>query len=299
MRIISPLRIIPPRRLVLSGGGIRTMTYMGVLQVLEERRLLQGIREFCGVSAGALIALLLALGYSLSSLEKFFLEYDFSQIRSLDPETSMNFFETYGLDTGEKVVQLLEKFLAHKGFQPSVTFQDLAASGRCKRFRLWASDLQMLKPVEFSAEATPDISVTLALRASISIPLYFTPVRHPTTGHLLVDGGSFDNYPIAFLSPAEQEESLGITFEFGSLPKPIDDFPGFLSMLTTGYYIPSYQQLLAQHHCRTIRIPCYEVSSHHFEASQEEKRALMDMGRTAAELFFQTTRYSGRRHSVS
>lgn len=289
---------VPPRRLVLSGGGLRVIGFIGVLQVLEEKNMLNTIREFCGVSAGALVGTMLALGYSLQKIERFFLEYDFSQVRTLEPENMFMIFETFGVDSGERLEALIQKFLFHKGFGPKTTFRQLKESGRCKSLRVWAGDIQMAAPIEFSAEATPDMEVVFALRASSSIPGYFIPVHHPETGRLLADGGVFDNYPISYLTEAEAEETLGIAFKFASLPRECTDFGSFLGMVVAGYYMPSYRQLVEKHKSRTIELPCYEFSSLNFEATLEEKKELIAVGRTAAMKFFNGWKYSGRRHSV-
>ena len=39
------MRIVPPRRLLFAGGGIRVISYVGVLEALEERKLLHHILE--------------------------------------------------------------------------------------------------------------------------------------------------------------------------------------------------------------------------------------------------------------
>lgn len=294
-------RLIPPRRLVFSGGGIRVVSYLGVLQVLEEQNQLAHIRELCGVSAGALVSLLLALQYRLPVIERFCLEYDFGQVRSEDPEHALEFFEHYGIDDGSALEKLIHKILYHKGFGPDTTFQELAASKKVKSIRVWASDIQNLEPIEFSAEKTPHITVAFALKASMAIPLYFIPPRHPVTGNLIVDGGIFDNYPMSFLTDQEAEESLGITFIYPTRPVPIPDFATFVSLLTIGYYIPSYRRLVERHRQRTIEIPCADFSSTHFEASIEERQELVAKGRQAAERFFEACERPIliRRHSVS
>ena len=46
----------------------------------------------------------------------------------------------------------------------------------------------------FSHEHTPDMPVAMAIRISMSIPLFFTAIRQ--RNQIYVDGGIFDNYPI-------------------------------------------------------------------------------------------------------
>jgi predicted acylesterase/phospholipase RssA len=285
---------------MFSGGGIRVVSYLGVLEVLKESAPLSHVREFCGVSAGALVSLLLALGYSLNVFERFCMEYNFGALRSVEPEDALSFLEDYGVDDGANLKHFLERVLHHKGFGPTATFRELAASGRVKDIRVWASDIQNLKPIEFSAAKTPDIEVVFALRASMAFPLYFIPLKHPETGNLLVDGGVFDNYPMALLSESEAEQTLGITFAISRRPMEVNDIGGFVSLLTVGYYMPSYQKLLEKHVDRTIVIECGEFPALNFEATQEERHTLIEHGRKAGRAFLERTRSRKpvRRHSV-
>jgi len=285
---------IPPKRLLFSGGGMRVISYLGVLQVLEEQSLLKHVREYCGVSAGAFVALMLALNYSLKTIKRFCFEYDFSNVRNLEPETMMEFTETFGLDSGSRLQTLIEKILKNKNLSPKTTFKSLPS------LRLWASDLQNSCLIEFSSIKTPDIEISFALRASMAFPIYFIPLKHPITGHLLADGGIYDNYPILCLTPQEQESTLGIVFEWAKLPLEIPDISRYISLLFTGYYMPSYQALIKQHRNRTIMIPCGEFPTLHFEATNEEKEDLVLCGRKATLKFLkQPTPYKGRRFSVS
>jgi predicted acylesterase/phospholipase RssA len=296
------MRNLPPRRLVFSGGGIRVISYIGALQVFHEHNLLKHVKEFCGVSAGGLTALMLALGYSLPTLERFTFHFDFSNIRSIDPETIFTVTDTFGIDDGAELDKLLCKILFHKGFGPTTTFGDLAASGKCAGLRVWAADIQYMNLLEFSARTTPNIEVRFALRASMAIPFYFIPLRHPETGTLLVDGGVLDNYPISVLTEEESEESIGLTFDFSEKPMTITNVGDFLSRICSGYYMPSYQRLLERHRARTIVVPIGEFPSLHFEATAEDKQLLVRKGREATEAFL---RVSGgepppiRRHSVA
>ena len=284
---------IPPRRLLFSGGGMRVIAYLGVLQVLEEQSLLKYVREFCGVSAGAFVATMLALKYSLKTIKRFCFECDFSNIRTLEPDTMLEFTETYGLDTGERLQALIEKILKHKNLSPKATFKSIP------NLRLWASDLQNCCLIEFSSIKTPDIEIAFALRASMAFPIYFVPLKHPQTGHLLADGGIYDNYPILSLTQQEQEDTIGIVFEWAKLPIDIPDVSKYISLLFTGYYMPSYQTLIQQHRNKTIVIPCSEFPCLHFEATIQEKEELVDHGRKATLKFFKGIPYKGRRMSVS
>jgi NTE family protein len=286
MRSASPPPIIPPRRLVLAGGGIRVVSYVGVLEALQERNLLKSIREFCGVSAGALSSLMLALDYSVDFIRRFVLKYDFTNVRSIEPDNVLEFLDEYGIDTGENLQRLVRVLLKHRGLSPTATFQELADSGRCKLLRVWAADIQFTTPVEFSVLTTPSVQVVTAVHASMAVPLYFKPVIHPLTETMLVDGGIFENYPMAYLTKEEVAESLGVTFKFSHRPLEVTDFGRFVTLLVGGQSAMQEEKIINQEKCRTIIIPCAEFPMLYFEASQEDKQRLIDIGRQAADDFF-------------
>lgn len=293
------LPTIPPRRLVLAGGGIRVVSYVGVLEALEERNLLKYIREFCGVSAGALSALMLALGYSVDFIRRFVLKYDFTNVRSIDPDHVLEFLDEYGIDTGENLQRLVRVLLKHKGLSPAATFQDLADSGRCKSLRVWAADIQFQVPVEFSVTTTPTVSIVTAVHASMAVPLYFKPVIHPLTETMLVDGGIFENYPMDYLTEEEAKDSLGVTFQFSHKPLEVTDFSRFMTLITTGHGATYHLKVIRRHSDRTIIIPCAEFPMLHFEASAEDRQRLIDIGRQAADKFFvSNVHLTERRYSI-
>ena len=65
--------------LVFEGGGVKGIALIGALAVLEERGYEpQGV---AGTSAGALLAALLAAGYTATELREIFLDFDFSSLQ--------------------------------------------------------------------------------------------------------------------------------------------------------------------------------------------------------------------------
>ena len=55
------------RNLIFEGGGVKGIAYVGAMQVLEQRDILKDIRRAGGTSAGAINALLFALGFDIPS----------------------------------------------------------------------------------------------------------------------------------------------------------------------------------------------------------------------------------------
>src|SRR5690349_10381956 len=56
------------RHLVFEGAGIRGIAYAGVIEVLEQKGRLPGVRQVGGTSAGAITALMLSIGYNATEI---------------------------------------------------------------------------------------------------------------------------------------------------------------------------------------------------------------------------------------
>jgi NTE family protein len=66
----------PPENLVLKGGGAKGLAFVGAIRCLEEQGLLGNVRRVAGTSAGAIAALLTALGYRASEQHQLLVETD-------------------------------------------------------------------------------------------------------------------------------------------------------------------------------------------------------------------------------
>lgn len=281
--------LIPPRRIVLSGGGIRAIAHIGALEVLEKNGLLTRVREYVGVSAGAFLGFCLFLGYTLKEMRILCSLFDFSLIRNIDPELAFEFPVRFGLDNGENLIKLFSSLLRIKNIPTDIVFEDLLQYYPNLRFRCFATDLFDIKPREFSVIHTPKMKVTDALRASMCLPGYYTPIHDPETGHLLVDGALLHNFPFGFLTPDEKEDTLGISFSYEyTKVKEIKDLPTFMTQMFACYYIPRTMELHNSHKEKCIIIPNHgEFPAWHFEATVEERNILMNSGQKAAEQFLE------------
>ena len=294
--------LIPPYRITLSGGGLKGVAHIGALEVLSERGLLKALREYVGISAGALVAFCLCLGTSLSELRMIISLLDFGLVRDLDPESILNFPETYGMDTGANLEKLLKAILRARRIDPDITFQTLAEMRLGPNLRVIAMNLNTCYPQEFSVEKSPDTSVCLAVRASMSIPVYFAPVQDPITGHHLSDGGINFASPFKFLTDEERNHTLSIAFNYRHKPKAnITSLQEYLYQL---YYSLDYDTTVSldkEWAPNILYINCKTVHIIQFELSQEDKIALMDSGRASAEEFLKggPGRKPARRFSFS
>jgi NTE family protein len=158
--------------LVLGSGGARGLAHIGAIRALEERGL--AVRSISGCSVGALVGGIYAMG-KLAEYERWVRQVDRRAIFSL-----LDFsFGRGGLLKGERLIAEL------RGLVGETRIEELPV-----RFTAVAADIVREREVWIDRGPLFD-----AIRASISMPLFFTPVDH--LGVRLVDGGLFDPVPVA------------------------------------------------------------------------------------------------------
>lgn len=279
--------LIPPKRIVLTGGGLRSLSHFGALEVLQKRGLLKAVKEYVGVSAGALVGFCFVLGFTMEEMLKVVTEFDFSVLQNTHPELVLEFFSTFGIDSGEQLEKFTKSLLRIKGFPDTMTFAQWATQcPKAPRLRCYATNLNRNELKEFSLEKTPHTTLVYALRASMSLPLYFTPVKDPETGNLLVDGGMIHNFPINELTEEEKQDALGISFLYSNQKEhAIEDFVGLLSQMYNCGFNPRTYQAQKDNKMRCIVVGTKEMTAYNFDLSKEFRQDLIQLGRDAAETF--------------
>lgn len=158
--------------LVLGSGGARGLAHIGVAQVLAEKNLKPDV--IVGTSIGSVVGAAIAAG-TMDRVERFAAEIDLARAAGLFFEFGMH---RDGFIKGKKVMECLGKLL------PDCAIEDLPI-----RYAAVATDIGTGEPVVFEKG-----SLLTAIRASISIPGVFTPVK--IGSRQLVDGGVSSPVPI-------------------------------------------------------------------------------------------------------
>ena len=198
--------------LVLSGGGAKGMTHIGIIRALEENNI--PIDYITGTSMGAIVGSLYAIGYSPDDMEKMIKSPDFKKWYSSDgiEEEYMYYFKmnpptpefiNIQLSKMKMDKKVKTKFLPSSVVDPmhmNIVFVELyaQATAKCRGnfdqlfvpFRCVASDVYNKKPLIMSSGDLGD-----AVRASMSFPGMFKPIEIDSV--LAYDGGIYDNFPVS------------------------------------------------------------------------------------------------------
>lgn len=158
--------------LTFSGGGIKGISYIGCLKYLEEINIINNFNSFAGCSVGSIIAFFIILGFSSDELTEFFINFNFNKYVTTNIDT---FFNDYGLNNGNAIMNILSLFLKHKNINENITFKQLFDLTH-KKFIVATTNITNKSLELLDYLSYPDLPVILGIRMSISIPFIFTPV---------------------------------------------------------------------------------------------------------------------------
>ena len=194
------------KHVILSGGGIKGITMLGVMHYLSKRKIINFdcVSSIAGSSVGALIGSLISIGYSPYQL---YHEYKVMNFGSLLEPNISNLFKYYGLDTGYKLVAYIHKMFKGRGLNENITFQQHFETTGIHLI-LTGTNVNLRKTEYFDYVHTPNTKVSDAIRISLSFPFYFTSPKFKECYY--VDGGVLDNFPIHLFHNAPSHEILAI-----------------------------------------------------------------------------------------
>ena len=194
--------------LVLSGGGAKGMTHIGIIRALEENNI--PIDYITGTSMGAIIGSLYAMGYSPDDMEALLRSPDFKRWYSGKVEPKYEYYfkknrptpEFFNIrfafrDSMHLKPQILPTSMVNP-IQMNLVFVELfaRATASCNGdfnklfvpFRCIASDVYNKRPLIMRKGDLGD-----AVRASMSFPFVFKPIEIDSV--LAYDGGIYNNFP--------------------------------------------------------------------------------------------------------
>lgn len=191
---------------VLSGGGAKGFSHIGVLKALEENNI--PIDYIAGTSIGAIVGGLYASGYSPTEIETLMTAPEFKRWASGEIDAKYQYYYKRKEPNSSWIslpFEYKKRFKAKLSFNlvpthvMDITFMEILAGPAAAAnynfdslfipFRCVASDIESSKAVIFKSGQLSD-----AIRASMSVPFYFSPIK--IGDKLLFDGGMYNNFPV-------------------------------------------------------------------------------------------------------
>ena len=310
---------------VFAGGGVRGIAHVGALEVAEQH----GYRwdYVAGTSAGAIIAALVAAGYTATELYASMQEIDYSRFVAVpahDPlriSSVFNIITHGGLHDGAYIEEFVREKLHAKRIR---TFGDLLIARQkqnpnlFQRYKLTviASDITQGRIVRLPQDAClygidPNaLDVARAVRMSASIPFFFIPMQLTDANgnpSCIVDGAMLSNYPLFLFEHLRGEQDALPTFGFQLVDtsqqhtlgndgnngnNSNDATPRGIAMLKALFstMMSAHDRLYMNDEtfAHTIAIPVNGVTATQFDLTQAQEQQLYESGKAAATDFFKT-----------
>jgi NTE family protein len=311
------------KNLVFEGGGVKGIAYGGALEELEKRNILNGITRVAGTSAGAINACLLALGYSYKEVSDIVAQTSFKSFEdgSAIPLFNINrVVQNYGWFKGDAFSEWIAQLIKAKTGSADLTFRQLSEQSSDKGYRhlyVINTNLTQQRSDILSHETTPDMPLKLAVRMSMSIPLFFQSIK--LNNDIIVDGGVAWNYPINIFDNKKYVHNLNnamsvdyntdadyvfnhetLGFRLGSLkeiqndkdnwsnePADVDGLKAYIKALINFMMeIANKKHLHTNDWNRTVFIDSLDVKSTDFGLPRQKIDALLQSGRNGALNYF-------------
>lgn len=189
--------------LFFTSGGIKGVAFIGVLQALKYKNMINDFNTIVGTSIGSIVASLFASKFEPEEMLQCFIKLDLSKLVNIN---IFDMFDDYGLNDGNHIEKIMENLMYYKHKKKNITLKELYEKTKIKLI-ITTTNLSTKKSEFLSYETYPDLTVSKAVRMSSSIPIYFTPVNH--NGNYYIDGACSANYP-THLFELTEDNFMGI-----------------------------------------------------------------------------------------
>ncbi len=287
---------------VFQGGGVKAIGFVGAICKFEQ--LGYQWENLAGTSAGAIIASLLAVGYSGIELKNIISTLDYNKFLDKNKLQSLplvgkilGIIIDKGLYSGDYIESWIDKLLEAKG---KTKFKDISVNKK-SNLKIIASDITkkniLILPddlVKYGIDPM-EFKISKAVRMSISIPFYFKPEKlmYENKYSFVVDGGILSNFPVWIFDVTGVPKRPTFGFKFENPPetcskKEKNDFLCFVMDLVESI-IDNYDEtyLTDKDRVRTIAIPTAGVKTTEFHITRDKSLRLFDLGYKSADKFLE------------
>ncbi len=299
---------------IFEGGGVKAFGMLGALYEAEKR----GYKwvNVAGTSAGAMIASLVAAGYSAVEIKESVWNLDFNKFKDKGllgripyVGLALSLWFENGLYEGNFLENWVREMLAAQGVY---TFKDLVLkeyeNDPVCRYKLViiATDVSRRKLLRLPYDIRDynirpdDLEVCKAVRMSASLPYFYKPYRLLYTDSnkqkyfsYIIDGGVLSNFPVWIFDNEEIPSRPTFGFKIvepneaapSHVKNPFDLFKAILSTMLEAH--DKLHQLDPKSSVRTISIPSLDIKTTDFETIEHEKNNLFQAGVREAVNFFE------------
>lgn len=244
-----------------------------------------------------------AVGYTPDEMKQIICDIDFKQFKDDAPwgTKTYHLLKNNGVYAGDKFLEVMREFMKAKGVK---YFGDLKVSlNEPSPLFVYTADVSYGRLVRLPDDIShyglePNlVEIAWAIRASMSIPFFFRPVKIHPPGNgptLFVDGGLLSNFPVDTFDVFDREPrwpTFGVMLweEENDKKRKIDGPIEYLSAIFNTVLSAHDRKLIrsGDYVNRTIRVPVGDIKTTDFDITLARKEWLVNNGFEAATNFLQ------------
>tara|TARA_Y100000389_G_scaffold205043_1_gene262373 strand:+ start:9542 stop:10306 length:765 start_codon:yes stop_codon:yes gene_type:complete len=154
--------------LCIGGGGIDGLSFIGALEYIHQNKLLD-LKTFYGCSIGSLIGILYISGISPRDILSIVINLDISQLIKYD---FSNIKTNKSLLDNKILMELIDNLDEYK----DITIEQFSDKYKVD-INIYATNINRSEYTNFNKKTFPEIRIKDAIKASMSVPFIFPPVK--------------------------------------------------------------------------------------------------------------------------
>jgi hypothetical protein len=268
------------KNLVLAGGGIKGLSYIGAFKYLYDNKLLDNLQSISATSIGTFFGTLLILKFTPLEMRNICIDLDFTEFMNIE---FSSFISVFGFDDKKKFRDII-KIILSKKIDPNITLLEFYEKTNIE-FNIITSNLTKIRVENFNYKTYPTTKLVDAMATSMNLPFVFSPEINNDKDYL-IDGGLFNNYPIDYYNN-ELKNTLGFNFVYSYYNIGCcNDIQDYIGLLINSFIFYSDNEKQDKYKANTVYLPLCDEKYLKLNVDKEDKINMINIGYNSTKMYF-------------
>ena len=284
------------KHLVISGGGPIMIQILSAVQELERNEYLnmQNIESIYGTSAGAIIGVMLSLGFEWETLNNYIIKRPWQDVFPVKVQNILDAYTKKGIFDIKTVEKCFKPLFDAKDIPIDINMEEFYELTKIE-LHIFSFEVNEYKVVDISYKTYPKLKLLQAVQMTCALPVLVSPVC--IEDKCFMDGGVGCNYPLSFCidSGKEPDDILGFKNKYSEEKSNINENSTLLDYILNFLFKAvfnihnNYVQPIIKNEviCDASYITIDMLKS--AVTSVEVRKELFEKGKVAANIFLQNS----------